>query len=76
MTALKAEIFDLIEEVPEEKFPKLLTLIKNFLQTEDNFYSEENQKYLQESIQEFKEGKVVSFSDEEWEKFIDAQNIQ
>lgn len=35
MTALKAEIFDLIEEVPEEKFPKLLTLIKNFLQTEE-----------------------------------------
>lgn len=35
MTALKSEIFDLIEEVPEEKFPKLLTLLKNFLQTEE-----------------------------------------
>ena len=75
MTALKAEIFDLIEEVPEENFPKLLTLLKNFLKSEDPFWSEKNQKYLQESIREFEEGKVVSFSDEEWEKFTNAQNI-
>ena len=36
MTALKAEIFDLIEEVPEENFPKLLTLLKNFLKSEES----------------------------------------
>ncbi len=47
MTALKAEIFDLIEEVPEEKFPKLLTLIKNFLQTEETL-EEKNAKWLAE----------------------------
>ena len=41
----------------------------------DPFWSEENQKYLRESIREMKEGKVVTFSDEEWEKFINAQNI-
>ena len=41
----------------------------------DPFWSEENQKHLQESIREMKEGKVVSFSEEEWEKFINAENI-
>ena len=41
----------------------------------DPFWSEENQKYLQKSIREFKEGKVVEFSAEEWEKFVNAQEI-
>ena len=36
----------------------------------DPFWSEENQKYLDESIREFKAGKVVEFSAEEWEKFV------
>ncbi len=42
----------------------------------DTFWSEENQKHLEKSINEFKEGKVVSFSAEEWEKIINAQAIQ
>ena len=41
----------------------------------DPFWSEENQKYLQESISELKAGKAVSFSAEEWEKFTNAQEI-
>ena len=41
----------------------------------DPFWSEENQKHLQKSISEFKEGKVVEFSGEEWEKFVNAQEI-
>ena len=41
----------------------------------DPFWSEENQKHLQKSIREFKEGKVVAFSEEEWEKFVNAQEI-
>ena len=45
MKALKAEIFDLIEEVPEENFPKLLTLLKNFLKSEENL-AEKNLKWL------------------------------
>ena len=76
MTALRAEAINLIEEISEENLEKVLSLLKNFVKNEDHFYSEENQKYLQESIREFKEGKVVSFSDEEWEKFVNAQNIQ
>ena len=76
MTTLRAEIFNLVEELPEENLEKVLKFLKNLIKTEDNFYSEENQKYLQESIREFKEGKVVSFSDKEWEQFINAQNIQ
>ena len=39
------------------------------------FWSDENQKHLQESIREFKDGKVVAFSEEEWEKFVNAQEI-
>ena len=42
----------------------------------DPFWSEENQKHLEKSIREFKEGKVVSFSAEEWEKFVNGQEIQ
>ena len=41
----------------------------------DPFWSEENQAVLQKSINEFKEGKVVEFSEEEWEKFVNAQEI-
>lgn len=75
MTALRVEAKDLIDEVPEESLSKLVTFLKDFLKSEDPFWSEKNQKYLQESIREFEEGKVVSFSDEEWEQFINAQNI-
>ena len=42
----------------------------------DPFWSEENQKHLDKSIREFKEGKVVEFSAEEWEKFVNAQELQ
>ena len=30
---------------------------------------------LDESIQQIKEGKVVTFTDEEWEKFVNEQNL-
>ena len=38
-----------------------------------------NAKYfaeLADSEKEIAEGKVVSFSDEEWEEFVNAQNLQ
>ena len=41
----------------------------------DPFWSEENQKHLQESIREFDKGKCVTFTEEEWEKFVNAQEI-
>ena len=41
----------------------------------DPFWSEENQKHLQESIREFDKSKCVTFSAEEWEKFVNAQEI-
>ena len=41
----------------------------------DPFWSEENQKHLQKSIRELEEGKGVSFSAEEWEKFVNEQEI-
>ena len=42
----------------------------------DPFWSEENQKHLQKSICEMEEGKVVKFTAEEWEKFVNAQELQ
>lgn len=75
MSELRAEAISLIDEVPTDKLDKLIDLLKNFIRDEDPFWSEENQKYLRESIREMKEGKVVTFTDEEWEKFINAQNI-
>ena len=42
----------------------------------DPFWSEENQKYLQKSIREMEESKVVKFTAEEWEKFVNEQEIQ
>ena len=41
----------------------------------DTFWSDEHLAKLQKSIREIEEGKVVSFSDEEWEKFINAEDI-
>ena len=42
----------------------------------DPFWSEENQTLLKKSIRELEEGKnVVEFTAEEWEKFINAQEI-
>ena len=41
----------------------------------DPFWSEENQKHLQKSIREFDKSKCVTFTEEEWEKFVNAQEI-
>ena len=42
----------------------------------DPFWSEENQKHLQKSIRELEEGKGIMFTAEEWEKFVNGQEIQ
>ena len=42
----------------------------------DPFWSDESMNHLKESIREFEEGKVVSFTDEEWERFVNAQELQ
>ena len=75
MTALRAEILNLVEEIPEEKLENFLNVIKKFIKDEDPFWSKENQEYLQKSIREMEEGKVVVFTDEEWEKFLNEQKI-
>lgn len=57
MSEMRAEAISLIEEISEESLPKFLSVLKNFLKSEDPFWSEENQKYLRESIRELEEGK-------------------
>ncbi len=42
----------------------------------DPFWSEENQKHLAKSIRELEEGKGIMFTAEEWEKFVNGQEIQ
>lgn len=76
MTALRIEANNLLEEISDENLEKVVNFLKKFVKTKDKFWSEENQTYLQESIREFEEGKIVTFSDEEWEKFVNAQNLQ
>ena len=75
MSEMRLETINLINGLSDEKLEKVLAFLKNLIKEEDPFYSEENQKYLRESIREMKEGKVVTFSDEEWEKFVNAQDI-
>ena len=42
----------------------------------DTFWSDEHLAELQHRIDDLKQGKnIVSFSDEEWEKFVNEQNI-
>ncbi|MBR4903609.1 MAG: hypothetical protein IKZ53_02985 [Selenomonadaceae bacterium] len=41
----------------------------------DPFWSDANMKHLQKSIREFDESKCVTFTEEEWEKFVNAQEI-
>ncbi len=75
MSELRMEAISLIDEVPEENLDKVVKFLKNLVKEEDPFWSEENQKYLRESIRELDEGKIVTFTDEEWEKFVNAQNL-
>ncbi|MBR4153026.1 MAG: hypothetical protein IKT98_08725 [Selenomonadaceae bacterium] len=41
----------------------------------DPFWSEENQNLLSKSIRELEEGKGIMFTAEEWEKFVNEQEI-
>lgn len=76
MSELRAEVISLIENIPEENLTKLFALIKNFLQKEDPFYSEENLSELSRRVEDMNNGrKIVSFSEKDWEKLTNAQNI-
>ena len=57
MSELRMKAISLIDEVPEENLDKVIAWLKNFINDEDPFWSEENQKYLRESIRELDEGK-------------------
>ena len=59
MTALRAEALSLIEEIPDEKIEKLLNIIKNFIKTEDPFWSEENQQHLKKVIDDMNHGRNI-----------------
>lgn len=47
MTALRLEVNNLIEKLPEESLEKVLNYLKNFLQTEETL-AEKNVKWLAE----------------------------
>ena len=60
MSELRAEAINLVEELPEESMPKLLTLLKNFIKDEDPFYSDSNQKHLEKVIDDIRHGRNMT----------------
>lgn len=76
MSELRAEAISLIDEVPTDKLGKLIDLLKNFLRAYDPFWSEENQAELKRRIDDMNHGRnIVTFTDEEWDKFVNAQDL-
>ena len=76
MSELRAEAINLIENIPERYLAEIVSYVKNFLKKEDPFYSEENIAELSRRVEDMNNGrKIVSFSEEEWEKLINAQDI-
>ena len=76
MSELRAEAISLVDEVPTDKLDKLIDLLKKFLRDEDPFWSEENQDELKRRIDDMNHGRnIVTFTDEEWEKFVNAQDL-
>lgn len=76
MTTLREEINYYIKEIPDESLEKFLPIVKKFLGQEDPFWSEENQKHLQQAIDDMNNGRnLVTFTSEEWDKFVNEQNI-
>ena len=76
MTALREEVNYFVNEIPEESLGKFLPIVKYFLSKEDAFWSEENQKHLQKAIDDMNHGRnLIKFTSEEWDKFINEQNI-
>ncbi len=76
MTSLREEVNYFVKEIPDESLEKFLPIVKEFLGKEDPFWSEENQKHLQKAIDDMNHGRnVVTFTSEEWDKFVNEQNI-
>ena len=76
MTALREEVNYFVKEIPDESLEKFLPIVKKFLSQEDPFWSEENQRHLKKAIDDINHGRnVVTFSSDEWEKFVNEQNI-
>ena len=76
MSELRAEAISLIDEVPTDKLGKLIDVLKKFLSEDDPFWSEENQAELKRRIDDMNHGRnIVTFTDEEWEKFVNAQDL-
>lgn len=79
---VKSEDVKTFEEQTGLKFVEGMKLLMDNLKYGGNFgldpfWSEENQKQLQKSIRDMEEGKnVVMFTAEEWEKFVNGQEIQ
>ena len=79
---VKSEDVKTFEEQTGLKFVEGMKLLMDNLKYGGNFgldpfWSEENQKHLQKSIRDMEEGKnVVMFTAEEWEKFVNGQEIQ
>ena len=68
----------MIDEIPEDSLGKVIDVLKNFLthKDDDPFWSEENISELTRRIDDMNHGRnIVTFTDEEWEKLVNAQDI-
>lgn len=76
MSDLRAEAINLVEELPEESLSKLVPFLKAWFEVNSPNYGEKNVKDLEKSIDDINHGRnTITFTDEEWEKFINAQDI-
>ena len=72
MSEMRSEAINLINGLSDENLEKVLSFLKNLLQDD----SEENIDELNRRIDDMNHGRnIVTFTDEEWEKFVNAQNI-
>ncbi|MBR5914202.1 MAG: hypothetical protein IKZ58_07570 [Selenomonadaceae bacterium] len=72
MSEMRLEAINIINSMSDENLEKVLAFLKNLLQDD----IEENIAELNRRIDDINHDRnIVTFTDEEWEKFINAQNI-
>ena len=76
MTALREEAMNLVEELPEESLSKLVPFLKAWFKVHSPNHVEENADDSKDNIDDINHGRnFISFTDEEWENFTNAQNL-
>ena len=76
--AERQELYKVIEALPDDSVSAALDLIKNLqskmktVQDDDGFYDPANVRWIKDSIEQLKQGKVVTKKIEELERMADG----